>query len=63
MLYFVVACPDYEPCKILLKIYSWGTWLAQLVEHVTLDLKVVSSNLTLSVEITGGKKRCIVLGV
>ena len=31
---------------------SWGVWLAQSVEHVTLDLGVVSSSPTLDVEIT-----------
>ena len=30
----------------------WDTWLAQLEEHATLDLGVVSSSPTLSVEIT-----------
>ena len=29
-----------------------GSWLARSVEHVTLDLRVVSSNPTLGVEIT-----------
>ena len=29
-----------------------GTWLAQLVECVTLDLRVVSSSPTLGIEIT-----------
>ena len=29
-----------------------GTWLVQLEEHVTLDLRVVSSSLVLGVEIT-----------
>ena len=29
-----------------------GTWLAQLMEHVTLDLRVMSSSHTLGVEIT-----------
>ena len=29
-----------------------GTWLAQLVEHVTLDLRVVSSSPMVGVEIT-----------
>ena len=31
---------------------TWGAWLAQLVEHVALDLGVVSSSPMLSVEIT-----------
>lgn len=30
----------------------WGTWLAQLVEYMTLDLRAVSSSLTLGEEIT-----------
>lgn len=30
----------------------WGTWLAQSLEHVTLSLRVVSSNPTLGIEIT-----------
>ena len=41
-----------EP-KTALKIeLDWGTWLAQSVEHVTLDLRVVSSCPTLGVKIT-----------
>ena len=31
---------------------GWGTWLAQSIEHVTLDLGVVSSSPTLGIEIT-----------
>ena len=31
---------------------GWGAWLAQLVAHVTLDLRVVSSNTMLGAEIT-----------
>ena len=34
------------------KIQDWSTWLAQSVEHVTLDLKVVSSSHMLGIEIT-----------
>ena len=30
----------------------WGCWLAQTVEHVTLDLRVVSLSPTLRVEFT-----------
>ena len=30
----------------------WGTWLAQLVEHMTLDLGVVSLSPMLGVELT-----------
>ena len=31
---------------------NWGAWLAQLEEHATLDLRVMSSSPTLDVEIT-----------
>ena len=34
----------------------WGAWLAQSVEHATLDLEVVSSSSTLGVEITFKKE-------
>ena len=34
------------------KCYSRGAWLAQLEEHVTLNLGVVSSSPTLGIEIT-----------
>ena len=30
----------------------WGTWLAQSVEHRTLDLRVMSSSLMLGIELT-----------
>jgi len=30
----------------------WGTWLSQLVEHMTLDLRIMSSGPTLGIEIT-----------
>lgn len=30
----------------------WGTWLAQLVEYISIDLRVAGSNLTLVVDIT-----------
>ena len=33
------------------KIKEWVSWLAQSVEHVTLDLRVVSLSSTLDVEI------------
>ena len=38
----------------------WGTWLTQSVEHVTLYFGIVSSSLTLGVEITLKKalKKC-----
>ena len=37
---------------ILKSIDSWGPWLAQLVEHVTLALRVGSSSPKLGVEST-----------
>ena len=36
---------------------SWCAWLAQLVEHTTLDLKVVSSSPTLDLRLTLKKKK------
>ena len=42
----------------LLKIMEYrGTSLAQLVEHVTLDLRVVSSSPTLGIELTLKKNK------
>ena len=41
-------------------VYSWGSWLAQLVEHVTLDLWVLSLSPMSGVEPTL-KKNLIVL--
>jgi len=38
-------------------IHIGGTWLAELAEHVTLDLRVMSSSPTLGVELTLGKKK------
>ena len=35
-----------------------GAWLAQLVEHVTLDLQVVNSSPMLNIELTLKKKKC-----
>jgi len=32
--------------------WFWGAWLAQSEEHVTLDLRVMSSSSALGVEIT-----------
>ena len=39
--------------------FYWGTWLAQLVEPVTLDLRVLSSSLMEGVQLTlkEGKKK------
>ena len=34
----------------------WGAWLAQLEEHMTFDLEVISSNPTLNIEITKKEK-------
>lgn len=42
-------------CVSIIPYYSCnngGSWLVQSPEHVTLDLRVVSSNSTLGVEIT-----------
>ena len=39
----------YRYCK---DIFKTGAWLAQLVEHATVDLGVMSSSPTLGVEIT-----------
>ena len=36
----------------IVKIYNWGTWLTQLVVHVTLDCRDVSLSPMLDVEIT-----------
>lgn len=33
-------------------MYNWGTWLAKLVEHGTLELGVMSLSLMLGIEIT-----------
>ena len=33
-------------------IFLWGTWLAQSVEHATLDLGILSLSPMLGVEIT-----------
>ena len=37
---------------LVLKTFYWGAWLAQLVERVTLQLRVVSLSPTLGIEIT-----------
>ena len=50
-----VSLKNKQTIKIKKKkdvVIERGTWLAQLVEHVTLDLGVVSLSPTLSVEIT-----------
>ena len=38
--------------SVIKKIKFWAIWLADLEEHATLDLGVVSSSPTLGVEIT-----------
>ena len=38
-----------------------GSWLAQQVEHETLDLMVVSSSPTQGVELTKKNKKCMIL--
>lgn len=37
--------------QLYLNIISGGAWLARLIEHGTIVLRVVSSNLTFSIEI------------
>ena len=50
--------PDYTRTVKALSPMSWhptiirGTWLAQFVEHVTLDPGVIGSCLTLVIDIT-----------
>ena len=39
-----------------LGFYFWGTWLAQLEEHVTLDLGVMSLSPAMGVKITKKNK-------
>ena len=46
------ACNKKTITLDVLKRKFWGAWLVQLVEYVTLDISVVSSSPTLSVEIT-----------
>lgn len=53
----VSARPDVNPLFPLIHaavemVASWGAWLAQLVEHVTIDLGVVCLSPTLGVEMT-----------
>ena len=50
------ALPNIELWRRLKSRSSWGAWLAQLVEHVTLDLGFVSLSLTLWEEMTKKKK-------
>ena len=49
-------CVALNPFKyhivVTFKNIYWGAWLAHLVEHATLDLRVISSNPTVGVEIT-----------
>ena len=47
---FHLFCLNEKPPS---KVESlWGAWMAQLVEHVTLDLRVMSSSPTLGMEPT-----------
>ena len=52
MIYFFMVCLNFIKASIQLKMLLRGTWLAQLVECVTLDLGVLNSRSTLVVEIT-----------
>ena len=38
--------------RLIIAIWRRDAWLGQSVEHATLDLRVVSSSLTLDIEIT-----------
>ena len=40
------------PAKASNFTMEWGTWLVQSVEHAPLDLGVMSSSLTLGIELT-----------
>ena len=42
------------------KALSWGIWLTQSMDHVTLDQGVVSSSPTLDMEMTFKKKCCAI---
>ena len=43
----------WDPKMYFLKVKAiLGTWLAQLIEHVILDLRVMSLSLMLGIEIT-----------
>ena len=42
--------------RLLLKMADSGAWLAQLVDHVTHDLRVIGSSPTLDIEFTLKKK-------
>lgn len=35
-----------------LKLFFWSAWLARLIEHVTLDFRIVSSSPIVGVELT-----------
>ena len=40
----------------MIKKQAWGAWLAQSVEHMTLDLRVVHLSSVLDIETTERKK-------
>ena len=46
------SCNAFNVATDLLKVISRGAWLAQLVVHATLGLRVVSWRPTLGVDIT-----------
>lgn len=37
---------------VMKRRHTWGAWLAGLVEHMNLDVRVLSSSPTLGIEIT-----------
>ena len=49
---FIIQFKNLSTGYLILRIYCRGTWLAQFVEHVTLDLGVVISSPMLDVEPT-----------
>ena len=49
LVYIILYLPSFIAVK---KRAKWDTWLAQSVEHATLDLGAVSLSLTLGIEIT-----------
>ena len=51
-----LSVPETDLVCACLKAMSWGTWLVQLVEHMTLDFRVVSPSPMLGVELTLKKK-------
>ena len=53
--FFIVSSVDSTPRPLKMSLNK-GAWLAQSIEHVTLDLRVVSSSSTLDVEATPKEK-------